>query len=343
MKTRYLLSSVLVLASAIVSLTHLTATAQSQPDLAISRNTTNVTLSWSTNYPDYILESTGSLSGPWTDVADATNATVTLPMVSSNQFFRLKETVSVTYIANEGFLISGRSKKVLIDAIFTEGWGSYYTPPTNVLSQERDATAPFNNINALLITHYHADHLRAAYVNQHLTNDPAAVLIGSLQVSNLLRTASGSQWGQISNRVVTASPAAGSSEQISVGDLDFKVVSVPHEDDAGGTIQNLGFLFSMGGLKFFHPGDPLADALATYQNLNLANEQIDVAFLPRWLFENSTNAQAVIDYLKPGQFVVMHIQIGQSDYYRNLINTLTNLPPFYLMDTQMVTTVFPAK
>ena len=38
----------------------------------------------------------------------------------------------------------------------------------------------------------------------------------------------------------------------------------------------------------------------------------------------------------------MHVPIGQSDYYRNLIQAITNLPPVYLMDAPMVTLRFPA-
>ena len=36
--------------------------------------------------------------------------------------------IDVTYIANAGFLIESSGKKVLIDALFKNGWNTYLTP-----------------------------------------------------------------------------------------------------------------------------------------------------------------------------------------------------------------------
>ena len=280
MKTRYLLSSVLVLASAIASLTHLTATAQSRPDLAISVTTNHATLTWSTNYPDYTLESTGALSGTWTDVADATNGTVTLPMVSSNQFFRLKETVSVTYILNEGFLISGRDKKVLIDGIFSRAVWDFYGLGGDVLNQQTNALPPFTNINVMLFSHTHTDHLDSRFAFQNMTNDPAPLVLGPLAVFNTMKSALGSRFPIVSNRVVTASPPNGSSTNVEVAGIDFKVVGLTQSDDPA---FNTGFLFTLGGLRFLHVGDNYSTNMFDYTPL--AGEQIDVAMINCFLFD----------------------------------------------------------
>jgi uncharacterized repeat protein (TIGR03803 family) len=61
------------------------------PKLAISLNGTNVNLSWSTNYPDFTLESVGQLIGSWTPVPGVTGYSATLPVnAGTNQFFRLR-------------------------------------------------------------------------------------------------------------------------------------------------------------------------------------------------------------------------------------------------------------
>jgi uncharacterized repeat protein (TIGR03803 family) len=62
-----------------------------RPTLAISLNTTNVTLSWSTNFPDFALESVGQLTGAWTSVPGVTGYSAALPVnLETNQFFRLR-------------------------------------------------------------------------------------------------------------------------------------------------------------------------------------------------------------------------------------------------------------
>jgi uncharacterized repeat protein (TIGR03803 family) len=61
------------------------------PKLAVVLNGTNLNLSWSTNYPDFTLESTGNLTGGWTSVPGVTGYSATLPVSpGSNQFFRLR-------------------------------------------------------------------------------------------------------------------------------------------------------------------------------------------------------------------------------------------------------------
>jgi hypothetical protein len=60
--------------------------------LAISLNNTNVNLSWSTNYPGFVLEGTGDLTGGWTTVPGVTGYSAALPVVpGTNQFFRLRK------------------------------------------------------------------------------------------------------------------------------------------------------------------------------------------------------------------------------------------------------------
>jgi hypothetical protein len=62
------------------------------PQLAISNSGANVNLSWSTNLPGFVLESTDQLGGTWTSVPSVTGYSATLPVIpETNQFFRLKK------------------------------------------------------------------------------------------------------------------------------------------------------------------------------------------------------------------------------------------------------------
>ena len=339
MKTIRISSRRAFLTAAVLSLACRTAVALDPlPEMAISLSNGNVNLSWSTNFPDFMLESVYHLGEAWTPVTNITGYSATLPVDSDSQFFRLRKALAITYIANEGFLMCGGGRKVLIDAIFNNGGGTYYTPPSDVLAEERTATAPFDKIDALLITHYHSDHMKASYVIEHMTNDPAAILITSAQVSNTLAGANG--FALITNRLIAVSPPPGSVVEFPVAGIDFKVVPLQHASDPSTNVQMVGFVFTIGDVRVFHSGDSALN-LQEYQTLNLANENIDVAFVPFWLFDDSQNAQDIINYINPKSIIVMHVPIGKSDYYRSLINAITNLPPVCLMDTPMVTLRFP--
>lgn len=68
------------------------------PKLAISLEHTNVQLSWSTNFPDFALESAEPSAGVWTPVPGVTGFSATRPVATSNQFFRLASGATVTDI-----------------------------------------------------------------------------------------------------------------------------------------------------------------------------------------------------------------------------------------------------
>jgi L-ascorbate metabolism protein UlaG (beta-lactamase superfamily) len=238
--------------------------------------------------------------------------------------------VEITYVANEGFLISGAGRKVLIDALFSEGFGRFYTPAGEILTQETTAAPPFDHIDALLITHYHPDHIDPAAVVQHLSNDPRAVLIGPSQVNDLLKPIHG--YKAIAKQVLVVAPGPGATVELSVRDLRIKSVALQHMSDDKRTTQNLGFIFYIGGLKVLHVGDAGMRDVDEYERLNLAKENIDIAFMHDFFFE-SDNLEAgrrMIGYIKPKAIVLMHMDVGKADYYRNLIGKMNDLPPVYM-------------
>jgi hypothetical protein len=62
------------------------------PIISCHRAGASVELGWPANAAGYVLESAGNLlSGPWNLVAGVTNNAVTLPLGSTNQFFRLRQ------------------------------------------------------------------------------------------------------------------------------------------------------------------------------------------------------------------------------------------------------------
>ena len=202
-------------------------------------------------------------------------------MVSSNQFFRLKQQdmVSVTYVLNEGFFISNRGTKILIDGIFSRAVWDFWGASGEILNQQTNALPPFTNINVMLFSHNHSDHLDGRFAFQNMTNDPTPLVLGPQAVYNTMRSSLGSRFPIVSNRIVTASPPNGSSTNVTVAGIDFKVVGLTQSDDPA---FNTGFLFTLGGLRFLHVGDNYSTNLFDYTPME--GEQIDVAMINCYLF-----------------------------------------------------------
>src|SRR5215216_4933342 len=66
--------------------------------------------------------------------------------------------LEITYIANEGVLISSGDKQVLIDGLHREYQRDYAFLPAAQREKIENAKAPFDKIDLILVSHTHLDH-----------------------------------------------------------------------------------------------------------------------------------------------------------------------------------------
>ena len=99
-----------------------------------------------------------------------------------------REQCSITYVANDGFLYETKTGKVLIDALFGGIKGNWCDQPDDSVSNLiLNGIIPFNNIDVVLITHYHVDHFNGPMVMSFLRNNKKPVLICPSQVTDMLK------------------------------------------------------------------------------------------------------------------------------------------------------------
>src|SRR5512136_2900700 len=70
----------------------------------------------------------------------------------------LQAPLVLEYIANAGVLVSSGDLKVLIDAVFDKPNPEYRAPAAGVLEKILAGQAPFDGLDAVLVTHNHPDH-----------------------------------------------------------------------------------------------------------------------------------------------------------------------------------------
>ena len=129
--------------------------------------------------------------------------------------------LKVTYIANAGFLVESSTRKVLIDALFEEGYGQYLTPTPAIRSQIINGLAPFENIDLVLVTHRHADHFEASLLGQQLQQTTVGFLVAPADAVNSMGELPGYQ--SIEEQIYEASPARYGSEKVTLNGIDLEI------------------------------------------------------------------------------------------------------------------------
>lgn len=214
-------------------------------------------------------------------------------------------TVDVTYIANEGVLLTAGDDRVLIDGLHRLYEPEYAHLPSAEQELIETAQAPFDGIDLILVSHSHGDHFHASAVRRHLAHNPSAVLISSQQVTDAVRKDAAAD-ARILARVKTITPATGTAADQTVGRITVRLLGLPHTGSRWQSLQNLGHIVTIGDKTFLHVGDT-AGRIADFEPYRLADARIDVAILPAWMLTEGEGTQVVTHHIKPKQIIAVHL------------------------------------
>ena len=219
--------------------------------------------------------------------------------------------LAVTYIANEGVLISSGDKQVLIDGLHRKYNPDYAFPPEALLKSLESAQPPYDRLRLILVSHLHLDHFHPVSVGLHLQNNKAAVLVSSDQIADGIKEGFDA-YGEIEPRVRRVAYEWKKRVVINANGIDIKVLGLRHGGPQFGWVQNLGYVVSLNGRKILHIGD--ADMTQeNFSTFNLAQEGIDVAFIPYWFFFSSDGRSIVREQIRPKYVVAVHIPPAEAE------------------------------
>jgi L-ascorbate metabolism protein UlaG (beta-lactamase superfamily) len=212
-------------------------------------------------------------------------------------------TVKITYIANEGFLVESAGKRLLVDALFREGIKPYLTVPVNLRDELEMSQKPFDRIDLILASHFHADHFDPVAVSTHLRQNADALFVSTNQAIEKLKSAT-ANFEAIKGRARGLHPREGERVTLTHRGIKLQILNVHHGRNR--PIENLGLLWEIADRKFLHIGDSMANA-EDFKGYEVLNDRLDFAFLPYWYFLDADYKKAVRDYIKPRYIVLMHI------------------------------------
>ncbi len=218
---------------------------------------------------------------------------------------------SITYIANDGFLLEHGGKKVLIDAAFSSSSG---TPPPALIEEISSAGGPFAGTDLMLITHHHNDHVDPKVVTAHLSNNPHCELIANPRTVALLRKEDG--FDRIRDRIHEVNLEPGTSRRMTVNGIRVDVLALSHSGrPRDGRIVpaepmgHLAFVVNLAGVGFLHLGDTwLGDATVTATLSAYPFDEARVQFLFLNFFcRTPAERELIAGTIKPSRIIAMHI------------------------------------
>jgi L-ascorbate metabolism protein UlaG (beta-lactamase superfamily) len=252
-----------------------------------------------------------------------------------------KQELNITYVANDGYLISSAAKKVLIDALFTEGYGFFITPSKEIINSMLKAEKPFDNVNLCLLTHHHDDHLNPELLIDYLTQQKSVHLVTSKTSLDFIDQKKKIP-ALLKDRIHEITPPLFKSLSETGNGISVKSTALKHmarmKDgvDLNTGYFNTSFLVDMDGIKVFHAGDINLDSFQEYVKQNGEwDDKVDVAFLYFQNFENGeTDLSYIIETLYPKYIVVMHLPPSYMAEWTPKIEKLRTKFPNFLLFTK---------
>lgn len=227
--------------------------------------------------------------------------------------------VMVTYLANEGVLLTAGGKGVLIDALFRGGVTGYAQVQPATLSKLERAEPPYDKISLVLVTHRHGDHFDRESVATHLANNKRAVLLSCEQVTKSVHQAA-IDTGPMAARIRDIHPQGSEKIQQTVDGIAVDVLKLSHGGGRFANVLNFGFIVHLGGKRILHIGDAhLNDA--TRAPLEQHAVGVDVACVPYWWLMDGDGRAYVRDVLKPKQVIAFHIPPAEADEVARIVNS----------------------
>jgi L-ascorbate metabolism protein UlaG (beta-lactamase superfamily) len=214
-----------------------------------------------------------------------------------------QKSVDITYVANDGFLISNGTESILIDALFDQSYGRFDVPSEQLRTEITEGKAPFNKIDLYLVTHQDGDHFYAPYIIDFLKRHHETHFISSGQVTESLAGEN-----NIKKQITGISEKIGGMIDTTIGNISLKVYRVKHLGDSLGTRSiNLAYLITLNNFKILHIGDgPFDFNKSYYEQFHLDKEKIDILFL-EYFGQSDAKKQFVQEVIKPRYIIAQHI------------------------------------
>ena len=199
-------------------------------------------------------------------------------------------------MGNMGVHLAGKNISVLIDGLHTKYGVDYLYPNAELIKKIHTHYTP----NAILFTHHHGDHFSTALASNYLKSNSKAVVFGAQQITDSLKT--------FKDQSFTITTSDYIKQTIELVDLKVTGMKVDHAGKRHRSIQNVGFIVELDHQKILHLGDTSwLEEIKLFDQLQLVQEQIDIAILPYWMLLEEDASSLLKKYINPKHTIATHI------------------------------------
>lgn len=231
------------------------------------------------------------------------------------------------YLANEAVMITQHEgetlTKIIFDPLFENTFGTYEPLPIAMRDALLTGSAPFNNIDAVFISHFHGDHFSPNQMLSMLDANPTITLIAPPQaVDALLKEDSFKNrkkraQQKIRDRIQSVSLEYGDAPAVfSIGAIHVEAVRIPHAGGEGRrSIQNMLYRVTLNNQStVIHMGDaaPEDHHFSAYEDL-WKKRATDLALPPYWFFASQEGSAILTDRLRAIRSVGIHAPVAMPD------------------------------
>lgn len=224
---------------------------------------------------------------------------------------------SVQYLANEGVMVTHEETKILFDPLFDNTFDTYQKVPADVRNALLAGAKPYDNVDAVFVSHYHGDHFSPTDVMTLLENHPQARLYAPAQAVGEMRRLAASQVS-VFDRVVGLDLAYGDRPmRIVQGGLIVDAIHIPHSGwpTARTDVQNIAFRVTLEETStVLHLGDADARLVHFSANDDYWDERtVDLALPPYWFFLAEDGIAVLEDRLDVRSSIGIHVPASFED------------------------------
>lgn len=224
----------------------------------------------------------------------------------------------VQYLANEGVMVHHGNSKVLFDPLFDNSYNMYQMVPDAMRAAIMAGDAPYDDVDAVFISHYHGDHFSAADVLSMLRVQAELQVYAPMQAVSAMRELAGNEDAGLFSRVTGLDLDYGDAPvHIAAGTINIDAVHIPHSGwpNARTEVQNIAFRVTLDGEgTVVHLGDADANPVhfsgaAGYWS----DPQTDLALPPYWFFASPRGNEVLESIIHARHAIGIHVPAKFAD------------------------------
>ncbi|GLX76742.1 hypothetical protein tinsulaeT_00820 [Thalassotalea insulae] len=242
----------------------------------------------------------------------------------------------VQYLGNEALLVATKQQKILFDPFFHDNIGIYQLVPDKVKQAMFAGAAPFDDVDAVFISHAHRDHFAVDSVARYLQNFTQVKLYASQQaITQLTQYMAEQQLSIAPSRMIAVDLQLGDDvwQQKSAG-LAVSAIRIPHAGwPSRADVENILFQVVLNdNVSVMHMGDadPDVQHYLPYRQ-HWRQHTIDINFPPYWFFFSAEGRDILTDIISADSNVGIHVPMkvpnqlksGQYQYFSTVGDSKT--------------------